>query len=450
MYKCLCVMLILSWSFSVNAQHKKKKRKTTSSQSYKKKKRKKSVKPDIDLLAYEKSSNPIEQVFFQSRSFYQPFLSDTSAFRIQILFTQIDRDIRNVPTLKTYTFRLNPKEYFYPASAVKLPLCALTLEKLQQLQIAGLDRNTPLTVDSIVPCETPVKSDSTGWNSEASLGHFIRKILLVSDNDSYNRLYEFIGPEHIHKRMAELGMPNARIVHRFIPCTDEENTVTNPFTFYRPDGEILYRQPSQIHQKLLGSPLGEILMGKGYYDFNRKYIRSPKDFTLRNQFSLSDIDQTLKRLIIPEIYMPHQRFQIAEGDYRFLRRYMSMMPQESKLPTLGKPYFACQKKYLYYGQSADTTPDSQLRIFNIVGFSYGFLTDVAYLVDFNSQTECFISAVIYVNENEIFNDGIEEYYTRGMPFLKKLGQDLMNLERHRPKKHLPNLDAFRFDYGGVE
>ncbi|MBI3233836.1 MAG: hypothetical protein HYZ42_07305, partial [Bacteroidetes bacterium] len=87
-----------------------------------------------------------------------------------------------------------------------------------------------------------------------------------------------------------------------------------------------------------------------------------------------------------------------------------------------------------------------IRIFNIVGFSYGFLVDCAYIIDFETGTEFMLAATIYSNESEILNWNKYEYYTVGMPFLKKLGQDFLKLERERPKVYLPDLSQFIFDY----
>ena len=37
-----------------------------------------------------------------------------------------------------------------------------------------------------------------------SLGHYIRKVFLVSDNDAHNRLYEFVGQGELKERLSIL------------------------------------------------------------------------------------------------------------------------------------------------------------------------------------------------------------------------------------------------------
>lgn len=64
------------------------------------------------------------------------------------MYTQIDRDAQNKPHFKTFTYRLKPHEYFYPASTVKLPAALLALEKLNNLKISNLNKDTPLRIDS--------------------------------------------------------------------------------------------------------------------------------------------------------------------------------------------------------------------------------------------------------------------------------------------------------------
>ena len=40
---------------------------------------------------------------------------------IQIVYTQIDRDSKQVPQFITHAFNVEPKKYFYPASTIKFP-----------------------------------------------------------------------------------------------------------------------------------------------------------------------------------------------------------------------------------------------------------------------------------------------------------------------------------------
>jgi hypothetical protein len=101
-------------------------------------------------------------------------------------------------------------------------------------------------------------------------------------------------------------------------------------------------------------------------------------------------------------------------------------------------------KFLMFGGSPAKVPRN-IRIFNKVGDAYGFLTDCAYIVDFDNNIEFFLAATIYTNDNETFNDGEYEYQTIAYPFLRELGQAIYEVELARNREYEPNLGRFRFD-----
>ncbi len=68
-------------------------------------------------------------------------LDNPDKYEVQILYTKIDRNKRNEPHFTTYGYHVNNKQYFYPASTVKLPAVLLALEKVNKLKI---DKNTPM------------------------------------------------------------------------------------------------------------------------------------------------------------------------------------------------------------------------------------------------------------------------------------------------------------------
>jgi hypothetical protein len=87
-----------------------------------------------------------------------------------------------------------------------------------------------------------------------------------------------------------------------------------------------------------------------------------------------------------------------------------------------------------------------MRIFNKPGWSYGFLTDAAYIVDFNTNTEFMLSAVIYVNRDAILNDNKYEYSEIGYPFFKEIGEIMYAYDKNRKRNNQANLKSFRFNY----
>jgi cell division protein FtsI/penicillin-binding protein 2 len=128
----------------------------------------------------------------------KPLLSRAKELNIQIIYTRIDRDENNIPTFTDYTYQLN-HNYFYPASTVKMPIAFLALEKLQELSKNGIDKSTTMITDSSYPKQTMVLTHPSAQNSNPTIEHYIKQIFLVSDNNAFNRLYEFLGTR-IHSK----------------------------------------------------------------------------------------------------------------------------------------------------------------------------------------------------------------------------------------------------------
>jgi hypothetical protein len=124
-----------------------------------------------------------------------------------------------------------------------------------------------------------------------------------------------------------------------------------------------------------------------------------------------------------------------------------MYPYESKYPKYDrKNYYDSYKKYFLFGDSKDSITNRNIRIFNVVGQSYGFLSDIAYVADFQNKIEFMLSAVIYVNSDGIINDGKYDYDKIGFPFLGDLGRVIYDYEKKRNRATVPDLSEFKIDY----
>lgn len=380
-------------------------------------------------------------------------LKNPQKYRVQIIYTQIDRDEKNRPKFTIFQYRLNDKAYFYPASTVKFPACLLALEKVNQLNINGLDKSVVMQTDSSVhiPKYPPQYTDATASNTMPSIEHYIKKILLVSDNDAFNRLYEFVGQELFNKNLWLRGYPKLRISHRLsMPGSQIENRWTNRITFLnktKTGFDTIWQQP-EMYSALDLKADTNILLGKGYMSRNR-LVHQGFDFTHKNYFPLDEQQLLLRGIMFPESVPKQQRFALTTADYDFLYKYMSMSPLESKNPrypdadSAGAWDSYC--KFLMFGDHKKPMP-KHIRIFNKVGDAYGFLIDNAYIVDFEQNIEFFLSAVIYCNSDEIFNDDKYDYHQVGFPFLANLGRLVYDFEVKRERKRKPDLSRFRFDY----
>jgi hypothetical protein len=372
-------------------------------------------------------------------------LENNELFKTQIIFTRIDRNEYNEPVLKDFTYQLDDEVYFYPASTVKLPIALLALEWLNEKQILGLGKESIMLTDSVRPSQIPALGDTTAENQLPSIAHYIKKILLVSDNDAYNRLYELLGQEYINHKMKEKGLLHTVINHRLsMPMSPEENRHFNPITFFDSEGQLLLEVPARYTEKIFANPEGTTL-GEAYFE-NGNLMENPMSFQFKNKFALSDFHETVQRVIFPENFNAPSRFNLKEQDREFVLKYMSMLPGESDYPAYGLPdYYDSYSKFFKFGTDPKPIPN-QFRLFNKTGNAYGQLLDGTYFVDFENNVEFFVSAVIYTNANETLNDNQYEYEEIGFPFFAELGEYLYQLELKRRKNQTPDLTEFIMDY----
>jgi Beta-lactamase enzyme family len=269
---------------------------------------------------------------------------------------------------------------------------------------------------------------------------------MVSDNDAYNRLYEFLGPRYINEQLHQKGYSDIQLRHRLqMALSEDENRHTNPIQFLGKNNELLYQQPMQFDTTQYAVRKDSI--GKGYYS-GGQLINSPMDFSAKNRISLEDLHTILISLVFPSKVTASKRMNLTEEDRNFVLKYMSQLPTESTYPPYADDttnYYPAYCKFLLYGSEKGPLPKN-IRVFNKVGDAYGQLLDVAYIVDFDKKIEFFLSAVIYCNSDGILNDDKYDYDTIGFPFMKHLGEVIYEYETKREKKIEADLSGLKFVY----
>lgn len=390
-----------------------------------------------------KNDTLLTSILQGSPQHFDTVLKNNNHWRVQIIYTQIDRGGNGMPKLTHHYFNLQPDLYFYPASTVKLPGAILALQKLRELNIAGLDKNTTMITEAGAEGQTAVFNDPSSADGRPNISNYIKKIFLVSDNDAYNRLYEFLGQEYMNNSLHQMGFDSIQLLHRLqLSLTEEQNRTTNPIKFYAGSSNNIYQQPL-VKSNLKYIPR-QTFLGDGYMSGDN-LVNEPFDFSKKNRINLADLHSILQSIVLPESVPAKQRFNLGEDDYRFLYKYMSMKPGESVFPKYDSTYTDAYGKFLLFGGNG-AIENKNLRIFNKIGDAYGFLQDVAYVVDFEKGVEFMLSATIYCNSDGIFNDDKYDYETIGFPFMKHLGEAVFNYELQRPKKILPDLSKYKIDY----
>lgn len=372
------------------------------------------------------------------------FLAKKEELRLQVIYTKIDRHKNGRISFTDYHFNTNKNQYFYPASTVKFPVAALALQKLNELRVPGLNSHSTMITHPLNDRLTGVYNDPLSPDGRPTIAQYIKKIFLVSDNDAYNRLYEFLGQEYINQNLHKMGFTKTEIRHRLsLAVAEEENRQTNGLQFFSRAGEMIFEQPAATSQWKFEER--NETMGKGFMRGNQ-LVNEPFALGKKNRLPLEELHGMLKAVYFPETLPAGQQFNLQEEDYAFLRKYMSMTPGESDYPVYNPDsYWPSYVKFLFYG-SEKGAPQPGIRIFNKVGDAYGFLTDAAYLVDFDNQVEFMLSATVYCNSDGIFNDDRYDYDTIGFPLLKELGRVMYDYELKRERKLKPDLSTLQFSY----
>jgi hypothetical protein len=353
------------------------------------------------LSCNHKSEDPILVALSSTNPKIKAVVDNIKNYEVQILFTEINR-IGDSISFKDYSYQVNDSNYFYPASTVKFPIAILSLEKMNTNPL--INRNTVFNVE--------------GDSIKTTFSNDIKKIFAVSDNDAYNRLFEYLGKDYINSKLSERNI-NTRISHRLsVPNSDV--TTTKPLIFYNQDS-IIFKTDSIINKPIEPLQLHKIIKGKGYM-INDSLVNSPMDFSLKNYLPITSLHNIMKQLMFPELYPYEKQFHVSPDDREFLIKTMTILPQEAGYTS--DEYYESYVKFLVFGDSKQPLPN-YIKIYNKVGDAYGYLTDCAYIVNEKTNKEYIITATIHVNKNEIFNDNTYEYDTVGFPFLAELGRQLI-------------------------
>ncbi|WP_109300279.1 serine hydrolase [Aquimarina sp. AU474] len=361
--------------------------------------------------------SPLEQVLTSNTGIIQKVMKSPEKYELQVMYTQINRNKTGEVSFKNFKFNVDDSIYFYPASSVKLPIALIALEKLKELQGKGIkiNRKTSFTT----------KNDTLYTTIEKE----ITKIFAVSDNQAYNRLFEFLGQDYINEQLHFKNM-TGRISHR-LSAFYSLNPKTQSIFFKEniEDTSFIYHQESIENSLQPKLSLKKLLKGKAYV-YNDTLMPHPKDFSEKNYLPLRSLHEITKRIHFPDKYSKSQKFDITTSDYQFVLNAMNTLPYEAGYDR--KKYYDSYGKFFLFGDTKDHIPE-HIDIYNKVGYAYGYLTDCAYIKDTKNNIEFVLSATIHVNKNGIYNDDNYEYKEIGIPFLAELGRQIYELEKERKK-----------------
>lgn len=372
-------------------------------------------------------------------------LNNHKKYKLQIIYSQITHLTKD--SVEITNSALLDHNYFYPASTIKLPCAMLALEKLNELKI---EQDHYFKIDNEFLCGNSAHIHNS-QNLKTSFYDIIRKMIVVSHNASYNSVYEFLTPGYIQKKLKSKSLKNTHIYKKFSGCNIADNLKCNTIKFYNTNNRLLYTQKASV--------LDLLEMAKNYkYDYdnligtytykNKKTSKKPYDFNYNISASLEDLHNSLINLIYPSTINSSQQWNLKQSDKNYLIKLLGMFPRElnNKLYQDSTLYPDHLLKHIVFGESNAKNKLNHIRSFSKIGLSYGFTTEVAYVVDLDKKIDFFLSISIYTNNNKTINDGIYEYEQISKPFFARLGKLLLEYEVQRNQPFKPDFSELNSLY----
>ena len=350
-------------------------------------------------------------------------------FRVQVLVSEVSNGTEGRTRLVRNGYRVDA-EYFYPASAIKLCAAVAALRKIEDARErhgGGDLLDATMVIGPLSASETAQAADESNLDGgRITVGHEIRKLALVSDNQAFNRLYDLVGHEELNARMHALGLGSAVINHRLSetrPIADQRATAE--VRLRTPDGRAITIPAQAGTGTYTNAERPGLLVGNGHKRGD-ELVGEPMDFTGRNGISLVDLQDLLVKVARPDIQLRTPGLRLSDEHREWLLRAMTEYPRESRNPVYPEAEYPDEFcKFLLPGVRRvlpSAVPGERVEITGKIGQAYGFTIENSYLVNPASGRAVFVTAVIYTNADGILNDDTYEYATVAEPFLADLGE----------------------------
>lgn len=340
-----------------------------------------------------------------------PLWRDPVSHRMQILVTRVEGS-----AIRQHGYRADD-ELFYPASAIKPFVAVAALRELQRLreEDPSLTVDTPLYLCRVADARCALTHDASNLASgRITIRHELRKMLLVSNNVAFNRLYDLVGHHRLNDTFRHLGFDSVRLRHRFLGGP-EGGRVSPPMVI----GSVAL--PRRVSAFPVGSaPAKRTEIGDAYYDEAGELHRGPADFRFKNYASLYDMQRLLIGVAMPDLPGAPD-LGLTDEHRELLLDAMTEDPRASENPEYPGAHHAIEHhKALFWGARRAV---ADLRCVSKSGRAYGFEIDNAFFRHEPSGRALFVTAAVYANPNRVINDnGYAYHLTRA--FMEALGEEL--------------------------
>jgi hypothetical protein len=347
--------------------------------------------------------------------------------RFQVLYAPVrDANADAEPVaIERHDYRADA-EYFFPASALKMPIALAAFDRL-----AALRETRPWTRDALLRIfPTSAKAPAEGQVGQVTtLAHETWRALIVSDNASANRLLGFVGHREVHETLWGFGLESTRVRTGFATGAELDPARTSPRTTVTfADGTTAELPARTSTLTLPPTNAAKLAIGKAAI-VNGKRVPSPMSFADKNAIRLKDLQDALIRIMRPELLAAgagsqkkQKQTEASEDDLAYLRQALGTLPSESGLAGFDRNIVADYLYCPFLRGIERVLPRGRFRIYSKFGQAYGFVVANAYIVDVESGRAFFLAASIYANPEETMNSDRYAYETIAFPALADVAE----------------------------
>lgn len=368
------------------------------------------------VVPEKKEPSELEKALLASDPQWEAWLADAKNLKLQILVTFKDAD----GAWRSWEYRVD-SEYFYPASAIKILMAISALRVMSEKAGGEIDLGTRIQRcrEDRPGCEPPKEdedeeTDDDGKKKHEKLrvGEEISKMLSYSDNDSFNRLYDFVGHRELNEDMQKLGLASVRFHHKM--NTPAERSRGTPRVTLLPPGKRAIEAKKRMSDFEPGPmPVGDLKIGTSYRG-GKGLVEEPLDFSAKNYVSLRDLQRVVISLVMPEHENAIQ-LGLTQPQRDHLLRAMTLDVSSGKR--------AAEHGPLSPG-IVEAMPKKKIKYVAKSGRAYGFHLENAYVEDPATHRGFFVTATVFSNPDGVMNDDDYGYDETTRPLLKALGAAL--------------------------
>lgn len=290
----------------------------------------------ILFTAFHAQLSKLDTAYFTDKDpLMQRVFRNAETFHLQIYLSY--------PTKKgwKHEFFGDSNRYFYPASLVKFPTVLACCHWLEKNNIPFKQWDS-LYIHRKEKPNAGTKSDT----NILSIKEHIYKALVISDNESFNLLYELCGYDEVKKVFEYYGMTNSRVVYHFGSYVKKSDTLYFNTITLKCGKQNLF----EISRKHSVKDLKEIpgaVIGKEH----TKHCKL-KNFSRSNNMPLVEAHRMLFD------FLENNKTYINNPEvYDFIRKCLYTYPENIYSGYDSIKHYPLLKKYLFYGSDKKSAPE---------------------------------------------------------------------------------------------